>query len=122
MGLMTSLMRRGDIVWATLDPVRRPEASKRRPVVVVSADRTNRTTTALGRGTVTVVPVTTRTHRVYPWQVLLPPEPTGLDETSLAQADQIRAISLSRIGDTIGHVPADLMARIDDAIRLHLNL
>lgn len=115
-------MRRGDIVWATLDPVRRPEASKRRPVVIVSSDRTNRITTELGRGTVTVLAVTTRVHRVYPWQVLLPPEPTGLQETSLAQANQIRAISVSRIGAVIGHVPADLMAEIDEAIRLHLDL
>ncbi len=119
---MTSLMQRGDVVWATLDPVRRPEASKRRPVVIVSSDRTNRPITALGRGLVTVVPVTTRTDRVYPWQVLLPPEPTGLLEVSLAQADQIRAISITRIGATIGHVPPDVMGDIDDAIRLHLDL
>ena len=122
MDLMTSLMRRGDIVWATLDPVRPPEASKRRPVVVVSSDRTNRITTELGRGTVTVIAVTARAHRVYPWQVLLLPEPTGLDETSVAQADQIRAISIRRVGATIGSVPPDLMAEIDDAIRLHLDL
>ncbi len=122
MDLMTSPMRRGDIVWATLDPVRRPEASKRRPVILVSSDRTNRTVTELGFGIITVIPVTTRTHRVYPWQVLLLPEPTGLDETSLAQADQIRSISIRRLGATIGSVPPDLMAEIDDAIRLHLDL
>ncbi len=115
-------MERGEILWADLDPVRGSEAAKRRPVVVVTHDRLNRTVTRLGRGVVTVVPLTSRVDRVYSFQVLLPPERTGLRVDSLAQADQIRAVSITRFGTTIGHVPPDLMAEIDDAIRLHLNL
>ncbi len=115
-------MQRGDIVWATLDPVRRPEASKRRPVVVITTDNVNRTTTRLGRGLITNIPVTSHTERVYPWQVFLPSEATGLPDDSVAQADQIRAISITRTGASIGHVPPDLMAEIDEAIRGHLDL
>ena len=98
-------MQRGEIIWADFDPVRGSEAAKRRPVVIVSNDLSNRTVGRLGRGVVTVVPLTSRVDRVYSFQVLLPPERTGLRVESLAQADQIRAVSITRFGATIGHVP-----------------
>ena len=115
-------MRRGEIVWAALDPVRGSEAANRRPVVVVSNDDSNESTEVLGRGVVTVVPLTSRTNRIYPFQVLLPTQGTGLRSPSLAQPEHIRGIAIDRIGATIGFLPPDLMAEIDDAIRLHLDL
>jgi mRNA interferase MazF len=60
-------VRRGDVVTVNLDPVRGWEASKTRPAVVVSNDAANLTATRLGRGVVTVVPVTSGTSRVYPF-------------------------------------------------------
>jgi mRNA interferase MazF len=71
-------VRRGEIVTVSLDPARGSEASKTRPAVVVSNDAANATATRLGRGVVTVVPVTSNTSRVYPFQVLLPAGQTGL--------------------------------------------
>ena len=115
-------MRRGEIVWAALDPVRGSEAAKRRPVVVVSNDDSNETTELLSRGVVTVIPLTSRTDRLYPFQVMVPLEGTGLRNASVAQPEHIRGISIERLGATIGHVPPDLMAEIDEAIRLHLDL
>ncbi len=115
-------MRRGDVVWVDLDPVRRGEANKRRPAVVVSNDGANRTAQSLGRGVVTVVPVTTSTERVYPFQVLLPAGSSGLTEPSKAQAEQIRSVSVERLGKVVGRLPNDLLVDLDDAIRLHLGL
>jgi mRNA interferase MazF len=51
-------MQRGEVRLADLDPARSSEAGKRRPVVLVSNDRANTTAARLGRGVVTVVPVT----------------------------------------------------------------
>ncbi len=115
-------MRRGDIVWVDLDPARRAEANKRRPAVVVSNDGANRVAEQLGRGVITVVPVTTNTTRVYPFQVLLPSDRCGLLQTSKAQAEQIRAVSIDRVGAVAGRVPPDLVEDLDRAIRLHLAL
>jgi mRNA interferase MazF len=115
-------MRRGDIVWVDLDPVRGREASKRRPAVVVSNDGANRTAQSLRRGVVTVVPVTSRTARVYPFQVLLPAGSCGLPRASKAQAEQIRSVAVQRIGDVVGRLPPELLAELDDALRLHLAL
>ena len=115
-------MRRGDIVWVDLDPTRGTESDKRRPAVVVSNDGANRTAERLRRGVVTVVPVTTNTSTVYAFQVLLPARRCHLSRTSKAQAEQIRSVSVERIGAVAGQVPADLLAELDDAIRLHLGL
>lgn len=115
-------MRRGDIVWVDLDPALGSEANKSRPAVIVSNDGANRRADDLGRGVVTVVPLTRRTDPLYPFQVLLPSARTGLPVTSKAQAEQVRAVSVARVGERIGRAPADLMDALDDAIRLHLAL
>jgi mRNA interferase MazF len=115
-------MRRGDIHSVDLDPARGSEASKRRPAVVVSNDAANATAARLGRGVITVVPVTSNTERVYPFQVLLPASETGLDRDSKAQAEQVRSISVDRVGDRLGVVPHGIMLDVDEALRLHLGL
>ena len=115
-------MRRGDIVWVDLDPVRGAKAEKVRPAVVVSNDGANRTARRLGRGVLTVVPVTTSVDRIHPFQVLLPADRCGLARTSKAQAEQIRSVAVDRIGDVAGRLPSDLVADLDAAIRLHLAL
>jgi mRNA interferase MazF len=115
-------MRRGDVVWVDLDPVRGAEADKRRPAVIVSNDGANTTAQRLGRGVFTVVPVNTNASRVYPFQVLLPAERCRLARDSKAQAEQIRSVAVERIGDIVGQLPADLVKDLDRAIRLHLGL
>lgn len=115
-------MRRGDVVWVDLDPARGSEASRRRPAVVVSNDGANGTAERQGRGVVTVVPVTSNTDKVFPFQVLLPARRCGLSRTSKAQAEQIRSVSVERIGTVAGRVPPDLVEALDAAIRVHLAL
>jgi mRNA interferase MazF len=115
-------MRRGEIVTVSLDPVRGSEASKTRPAVVVSNDAANATAARLGRGVITVVPVTSNTARIYPFQVLLPARQTGLRQDSKAQAEQVRSVAVERIGDTVGQLPAALITELDRALRLHLSL
>jgi mRNA interferase MazF len=115
-------MRRGEIRLADLDPVRGSEADKRRPAVIVSNDRANSVAERLGRGVVTVVPVTSNTSRIFPFQTLLTAGTTGLPQDSKAQAEQIRSIAVERLGAVLGQVPADAMAQLDDALRLHLQL
>jgi len=115
-------VRRGEIVTVELDPARGSEASKTRPAVVVSNDAANGTATRLGRGVITVVPVTSSTDRIYPFQVLLPASHTGLHRDSKAQAEQVRSVAVERIGRRVGHLPAPLLAQLDQALRIHLNL
>jgi mRNA interferase MazF len=58
----------------------------------------------------------------YAFQVLLDATGTGLGRDSKAQAEQVRAVAVERVGEPVGSVPFDAMARLDDALRLHLGL
>lgn len=115
-------MRRGDIVLVDLEPARPGEANKQRPAVLVSNDGANLTAQRLGRGVVTVVPLTTNVDRVHPFQVSLPAEVTGLRQDAKAQAEQVRSVAVQRVAREVGRVPAGLMADLDAALRLHLSL
>ncbi len=115
-------MRRGEIREVDLEPVRGSEADTRRPAVVVSNDAANTTAARLGRGVVTVVPVTSNVSRVYPFQVLLPAAATGLPYDSKAQAEQVRSIAVERVGNRVGYVPPHLLDAVEEALRLHLGL
>jgi mRNA interferase MazF len=115
-------MRRGEIRLVDLEPVRGAEANKRRPAVIVSNDGANSAAAALGRGVVTIVPLTSNTKRIYPFQVLLPIAETGLDLESKAQAEQVRAVAVERVGRRLGLVQPARLALLDEALRLHLAL
>lgn len=115
-------MLRGEIRSVDLDPARSGEADKKRPAVIVSNDGANTSAARLGRGVITVIPVTTSVARVYPFQVLLSAAETGLGFDSKAQAEQVRYVSIDRVLDKLGSVPPDHMLEIDEALRLHLSL
>ena len=115
-------VRRGEIRLVDLEPVLGSEAGKPRPAVIVSNDGANVTAARLGRGVVTVVPVTSSTARVYPFQVMLSAADTGLRTDSKAQAEQVRAVAVERLGARIGAVPEPLLTKLDEALRLHLAL
>ena len=115
-------MRRGEIWLVDFEPVRGSEANKRRPAVVVSNNQANAVASRLGRGVITVVPVTSNVGRVLPFQVLLPAGSVGLKVDSKAQAEQVRSVSVERLDSALGRLPARMMDRLDEALRLHLGL
>lgn len=76
----------------------------------------------LGRGVVTVVPMTSNVTRTHPFQVLVESDQSRLDRDSKVQAEQVRSVSVERVLDAIGSIPAPLMHQVDEALRLHLAL
>ena len=111
-------MKRGEIYYANLDPVLGSETGKRRPVLIVSNNINNRAAT-----TVTVLPITSNVSRVYPFEVYLDKNDSGLSKPSKAQAQQIRTISKQRIGGkAVGSLNEELMGLVNEALRLHLSL
>ena len=115
-------MLRGEIRLIDLEPARGNEANKRRPAVIVSNDRANVAADRLGRGVITVVPVTSNVARVFPFQTLLSSRSTGLRIDSKAQAEQVCSVDYVRIGAVLGRAPSEVMAELDEALRLHLAL
>lgn len=115
MGLM---MKRGDIYFADLNPTIGSEIQKVRPVLIVSNNANNNASS-----TITIIPITSNTKKVYPFEVLLDPMNTGLKKPSKAQCHQIRTISKLRIqSERIGKANTEIISHIAIALKLHLAL
>jgi mRNA interferase MazF len=69
-----------------------------------------------------VVAVTSNVARVFPFQVELPARGAGLRVRSKAQAEQVGSVSVERLGPVLGQLSAAVLAAVDDALRLHLDL
>ena len=111
--------RRGEIFLTALDPTIGREIRKTRPTLVIQNDLANRLT-----GMTIVVPITSTVRfPLNPVHVLLAADrSTGLDVTSVALLSQIRAIDQQRLIKRLGATDEDVMARVDEAIRISLSL
>ncbi len=115
-------MRRGEIWLVDFEPVLGSEADKSRPAVIVSNDFANQHASAVGFGTLTVVPVTSSLARVLDFQVELAAKETGLKRDSKAQAEQIRSVDVRRLQRRLGRLTPSLSLALDRALKLHLDL
>ena len=71
----------------------------------------------------TVVPLTSNTTRVFPFQVLILPSPANrLVAASKAQAEQVRAVDVDRFVSRLGMLDADRLDELGQALQLHLGL
>jgi mRNA interferase MazF len=113
---------RGEIRLVDLEPALPGEAGKIRPAVIVSNDAQNTRAAMSEFGTVTVAAVTSKVDRIMPFHVLLVAKETGLDVDSKVQAEQVRSISVKRVGKRIGRITAENSVRLDAALRIHLEL
>lgn len=108
-------MRRGDVYLVSLDPVVGPETGKTRPAVVVQNNLANRSSP-----TVTVIPITSRQDRVYPFQTRVMAGEGGLEKEGKALCEQIRTVSRDRLGPRLGQLPENRLREIRDALDRHL--
>lgn len=105
--------RRGDVYWVNLDPVVGTAIRKTLPAVIVSNDSCNRHGTR-----VVVLPVTGNTDSLYPGEALIAVK----GKISRVLGDQIRSVDKSRLGTRVSTLPAQEMARVDEALAITLAL
>ena len=112
-------MIRGDVYEAALDPTRGSEQRGTRPVIIVSRDAINQSSPI-----VVIVPITGRENnvRVYPSQIEIRAGDGGLSKDSVAMGEQVRAISKTRLTNHLGHLPASIMAKLNAALKIALDL
>lgn len=115
-------MLRGEIREIRLPPGLEGQDERMRLAVIVSNDGSNEAAGRHDRGLVVIVPITTNVELQLPFHVPLAPDDTGMDRDAKAQVEQMRSISVQRIGRLAGTVPASKMSEIDAALRLHLAL
>ena len=111
-------IRRGDVFWVDLNPVKGSEQAGRRPVVVIQNDIGNE-----AAPTVIVAPLTTKSFtKHYPINVNIPQGVASLKENSTVLLSQIRTIDKTRLGPKIGHLSSSYLKQVDQAISVSLGL
>ncbi len=113
----TGLIWRGEVYHVDLGQPVEHEPAYRRPAVVVSVDILNNGP----GGLVVIVPITTASYGLRS-HVELERASSGLDHTSYARCDQLRAVSVQRLSSRQGMVSPDQMQAIDQALRFVLDL
>jgi len=109
--------KRGQIWFVLLDPVVGHEIGKTRPALVISNDRNNQFA-----DTVTVLPITSKTEKIYPFEILLSKEETHLPKDSKVKCNQIRTVDKKRLVNLVGALSAERLKEIKQALLIHLGI
>lgn len=103
-------VRRGEIRWADLDPVRGREQAGRRPVLVLSHDVFNERS-----GTVVAVALTSQPQRA-PFPLTLELTSASLPKRSWVKISQIRVLAVERISDLLGEASHEELAQVIEGL------
>lgn len=107
------MKNRGDVWWINFDPSVGQEVKKKRPAVIVSNNTSNK---YLKR--YQVVPLTTRTGKIYPSETLIIVQ----GKSSKAMADQLTTVSALRFINKLGGISKNELEGIEKIIKLQLDL
>ncbi len=101
---------RGDIRWADLNPTRGHEQAGLRPVVILSHDIVNERS-----GTVIAMAITSQLQRAdFPLTLEL--HSKGLPKRSWVKTNQIRTLSVERIGMKLGRASPEQLAQLVEGL------
>jgi len=108
-------MNRGDVYLVDFEPSVGAEIRKKRPAMIISCNEANK-----HLRTVMVIPFSSKTEKVYPFEVLVSKEQSGLNIDSKLKIPQMRAVDKARMSKYIGTLHDELLSDIEKAIKLHL--
>lgn len=112
-------IKRGDIYYADLSPVVGSEQGGVRPVVILQNDIGNKYSPTL-----IVAPITSKLNKSrLPTHIdINPSECNGLEVESVVLLEQVRTIDKKRLREYIGKVDKNLEKKIDEALKISLQL
>ena len=111
-------IRRGDIYYADLRPVVGSEQGGIRPVLIIQNNVGNRHSP-----TVICAAVTSRMNKAkLPTHIEISARDYQIVKNSVILLEQIRTIDKQRLKEFVCHVDAGLMKKVEEAIRISLEL
>ena len=111
-------IKRGDIFYADLSPVLGSEQGGIRPVLIIQNDVGNRHSP-----TVICAAITSRMNKAkLPTHVEIDASKYQLVKNSVVLLEQIRTIDKKRLRDFICHVDRNLMVRVEEALKISMEL
>jgi mRNA interferase MazF len=109
---------RGELWWATLDPIVGSEQGGRRPVLILQNDAISGFTS-----TMIAVPLTTNLRRSQlPSSAFIPSAGTGLISDSVALCHQMRVLDKARLHSRIGTVTPEVTLQVEYAVLFTLGI
>ncbi len=99
-------MDQGDIYLINLDPAIHTEIGKTRPGIILSINAMNQYSPR-----VIVAPITSNVKKVYPFEVLIPAESSGLSKESKVMIDQLRSCDKRRLIKKLGTLNKEQLAK-----------
>jgi mRNA interferase MazF len=113
------LVKRSQVWWVDFGEPIGSEPGYRRPALVVSSDRFNRSRIS----TVIVAPITSNLRLAdAPGNVTVQADEAGLDKMSVVNVSQILVIDRYRLQSTGGSITPQTMREVDAGLRLVLSL
>lgn len=114
-------MKRGEVYWADLIPRSGSEQRGRRPVIIVSHNGFNETTSWRS---IIVVPMSTSSSQGGrgPTVVELPGGSAGLSKASFAVCHQVTTLDRAKLARKAGELPAELLRRVEAALKAAMDL
>jgi mRNA interferase MazF len=110
-------IKRGDIFLVNFDPTIGAEVRKTRPAVVVSNDINNTHSPIIS-----IAPISSSVSRILSFEVEIPAGFGGLKVRSKILVNQTRAVDKIRLVKKLGHLPIDILTKVDRALKLHYEL
>lgn len=108
---------RGEAWLISLSPIVGSEIGKTRPALVISNDRNNEFA-----DTITVIPISSRVERTYPFEVFISKAEAGLPKDSKVKCNQIRTVDRKRLVKFLGRVSLGKLKEVEEALLIHLGI
>ena len=118
LGVISVVIKRGDIFYADLRPVVGSEQGGVRPVIIIQNDTGNKHSP-----TVICAAITSRMNKAkLPTHVELDSTKCDIVKDSVILLEQLRSIDKKRLKDKVCHVDREIIEKVDKALLISLEL